>query len=135
MTIFSLADHYTVWTKSTVINILSTFGDTDFKRSDSLNVLLEHLEGYFVPDVIEAAEAKDLTQLANAAGLLRKGRKYKRAQLVSLLTTFQHTMKEQALDALQKTPEDSEEFTAYVRIIVSTDPELYAQLENELKDD
>ena len=56
MTIFSLADHYTVWTKSTIINILSAFGDPEFRRSDSIKVLLDHLDGYFVPDVIKVAQ-------------------------------------------------------------------------------
>ena len=135
MTIFSLADHYTVWTKSTIINILSAFGDTEFRRSDSIKVLLDHLDGYFVPDVIEVAQVKDLMQLAEAVGLLQKGRKYKRKQLVSMLTTFQHNMKDQALIALQNIPEDSENFTAYARIIFTTDPDLYVQLETELNED
>ena len=134
MTIFSLADHYAVWTKGSIVDILSAFGDTEFRRSDSINILLEHLDGYFVPDVIEAAQVKDLMQLSEAVGLLQKGRKYKRPQLVSMLTRFQHNMKDRALIALQNIPEDSEDFTAYARIVFTTDPELYAQLETEFNE-
>ena len=131
MTIFSLADHYSMWTKSTVVNILSAFGDSDFKRSDSKEVLIENLEGYFVPAVIEIADVKALTQLAEAASLLQKGRKYKRDKLVSLLIEFQEQMKASALSALESTPEDSEEFTRLARIVFTTDADLHAQLETE----
>ena len=92
MMIFSVADHYTVWTKSTIINILTTFGDKDFQRSDTKDTLLEHLEGYFVPDVIEAADLKALLQLSETLGLIQAGRKYKRDKLVSMLISFQHDM-------------------------------------------
>ena len=131
MTIFSLADHYSVWTKSTIVDVLGAFEDSDFHRSDSKEVLIEHLEGYFVPAVIDAADVKALTQLADALSLLQKGRKYKRDKLVSLLTEFQEAMKVSALAALDSTPEDSEEFTRLVRIIFTTDPDLHAQLEAE----
>lgn len=131
MTIFSLADHYSVWTKSTIVNILSAFGDSDFQRSDSKDVLIENLEGYFVPAVIETADIKALTQLAEAVSLLQNGRKYKRDKLVSLLIEFQEQMKASALSALESTPEDSEEFTRLVRIVFTTDADLHAQLETE----
>ena len=135
MTIFSLADHYTVWTKSIIINILSELGDDDYQRSDSKEVLLDHLEGYFIPDVIEAAEVKALMQLAQAVSLLQKKRKYKKEPLVSMLIGFQNSMKEKAMVALQDTPEDTPEFTALARIIFTTDSDLHTQLETELKRD
>ena len=65
MTIFSLADHYTVWTKSTIVDILSAIGDKEFQRSDT-KVLIEHLEGYFVLDIMDAADVKALTQIGEA---------------------------------------------------------------------
>ena len=135
MTIVSLADKYSVWTKSVMIDVLSAFGDEVYQRSDSKDMLIEYLEGYFVPDVVEAAELKALMQLANAFSLLQKGRKYKREKLVSLLVDFQEKMKEKALEALQNTPENTPEFTRLARIVFSTDPELHAQLEAELTEE
>ena len=135
MTIFSLADHYTVWTKSTIIDILNSIGDKEFQRSDTKEMLIEHLEGYFVLDIIDAADVKALTQIAEAVSLLRKGRKYKRDKLLEILANFQHDMKDKALVALRETPEDCLEFTMLVRIIFTTDPELYAQLEMELNEE
>lgn len=131
MSIFSLADHYSVWTKGVVVNILTTLGDTDFQRSASKEALIEQLEAYFVPDIIQATDAKGLLQLAEAVSLLQKGRKYKRDALVSLLTNFQNDMKDKALIAVQSTPEDTPEFTRLARIVFTTDPELHDKLESE----
>ena len=135
MHIFSLSDRYTVWTKSTIVDVLNALGDEEFQRSDAKEVLLEHLENYFVPDVVESADVKALLQLADSVKILEEGRKYKRERLVSMLMEFQHEMKDKALEALQSTAEDSAEFTEYARLIFSTDPELHAQLEEELKED
>ena len=54
---------------------------------------------------------------------------------MGILTHFQHEMKDKALVALRETPEDCLEFTMLVRIIFTTDPELYAQLEMELNEE
>ena len=114
---------------------MSELGDDDFQRSDSKEVLLDHLEGYFIPDVIQVAEVKALMQLAQAVSLLQKKRKYKKELLASMLIGFQNSMKEKAMVALQDTPEDTPEFTALARIIFTTDSDLHTQLETELKRD
>ena len=63
MTIINLADHYSVWTKSTIIELLEALGDSDFQRSQSKPELIECLHNYFVPDVLSVTELKSLSQL------------------------------------------------------------------------
>ena len=134
MSIFSLADKYTVWTKSIIIDVLTALGDEDFQRSQSKEELLSVLNGYFVPDVIEYADLRALTQLAETVGIEIKG-KNRRNRLISRLVEFQNSMKEQALVLIESTPENSAEFTEYARIIFTTDPELHQQLESAIDDE
>lgn len=127
MDIYSLADHYTVWSKSIIIDVLTALGDEDFERSHSKEELLSALNGYFVPDVIEYSDLKALTQLGEAVGIEVKG-KNRRNRLMTQLVAVQNSMKEQALALIETLPEDSPEFTECARIIFTTDPDLHVQL-------
>ena len=135
MDIFSLADHYSVWTKSTIVDLLTSLGDEDFQRSQSKEELLEHVNNYFVPDVLEHAELKALSQLASAVAVEVKGKKGRRERFCTALTNFQNEMKDRALVAIQEVPETSPEFTAYARIIFTTDPQLQEQWASAMESD
>ncbi len=135
MKIYSLADKYTVWTKSILVDILSALDDEDFQRSQSKEELLEHVYGYFVPDVLENADLKALTQLAAEVGLEVNGKKGRRERFCNRLTNFQNDMKDRAILAIQEVSEDSLEFTEYARIIFTTDPELHEQWKSLMESD
>ena len=128
MTIINLADHYSVWTKSTIIELLEALGDSDFQRSQSKPELIECLHNYFVPDVLSVTELKSLSQLAVAVGIELKGKKNRRERFRIQLIEFQQSMKEQALALIQESEEEDANFMDYVRLIMSTDPELAEQL-------
>lgn len=128
MTIINLADHYSVWTKSTIIELLEALGDSDFQRSQSKPELIECLHNYFVPDVLSVTELKSLSQLAVAVGIELKGKKNRRERFRIQLIEFQQSMKEQALVLIQESAEEDANFMDYVRLIMSTDPELAEQL-------
>jgi hypothetical protein len=128
MTIINLADHYSVWTKSTIIELLEALGDSDFQRSQSKPELIECLHNYFVPDVLSVTELKSLSQLAVAVGIELKGKKNRRERFRIQLIEFQQSMKEQALALIQDASEEDANFMDYVRLIMSTDPELAEQL-------
>ena len=135
MKIFSLADKYTVLTKSILVDILTALDDEDFQRSQSKEELLEHVNNYFVPDVLEHADLKALTQLANMVAIEVKGKKSRRERYCIALTNLQNDMKDRALVAIQEIPETSPEFTTYARIIFTTDPELHEQWTNLMESD
>ena len=128
MTIINLADHYSVWTKSTIIELLEALGDSDFQRSQSKPELIECLHNYFVPDVLSVTELKSLSQLAVAVGIELKGKKNRRERFRIQLIEFQQSMKEQAIALIQDASEEDANFMNYVRLIMSTDPELAEQL-------
>ena len=128
MTIINLADHYSVWTKSTIIELLEALGDSDFQRSQSKPELIECLHNYFVPDVLSVTELKSLSQLAVAVGIELKGKKNRRERFRIQLIEFQQSMKEQAITLIQDASEEDANFMDYVRLIMSTDPELAEQL-------
>ena len=128
MTIINLADHYSVWTKSTIIELLEALGDSDFQRSQSKPELIECLHNYFVPDVLSVTELKSLSQLAVAVGIELKGKKNRRERFRIQLIEFQQSMKEQAIALIQDASEEDANFMDYVRLIMSTDPELAEQL-------
>lgn len=134
MNIFSLADKYNVWSKSIIIDVLTSLGDEDFERSQSKEDLLSILNGYFVPDVIEFADLKALTQLGEAVGIEVRG-KNRRNRLATQLVAMQNTMKDQALILIQTLSEDSPEFTECARIIFTTDPDLHEQLDGLMGDE
>jgi|GEM_PF-5885842 len=128
MSIINLSDHYSVWTKSTIIELLEALGDSDFQRSQSKTDLIDLLRNYFVPDVLSVSELKGVSQIAEAVGIELKGKKNRRERFRAQLIDFQHRMKDQALVLIQDTSEDDPAFMDYVRLIMCTDPELAEQL-------
>ena len=128
MTIINLADHYSVWTKSTIVELLEALGDSDFQRSQSKTELIDLLRNYFVPDVLSVSELKGIAQLAEAVGIELKGKKNRRERFRAQLIGFQHRMKDQALVLIQNASEEDPAFIDYVRLIMETDPELAEQL-------
>ena len=128
MTIINLADHYNVWTKSTIVELLEALGASDFQRSQSKTELIECLHNFFVPDVLSVSELKGISQLADAVGIELKGKKNRRERFRAQLIEFQQGMKDQALDLIQNASEDDPAFMDYVRLIMGTDPELAEQL-------
>ena len=137
MSVFCLSDHYTVWTKSTIIELLQSIGDEEFLRSDSKEVLLERLGDYFVVDVLDVASLKALSQLADIVGIRLTTKKRKRDSLVSALQDFQGSMKDQACDLIQDA--EDEELQRLLAIILGTDSEttqvFLESLAEELEDD
>ena len=123
MSVFCLSDHYTVWTKSTIVELLQAVGDEEFRRSDTKEALLERLRDYFVLDVLDVGSVKALSQLAEVAGVKVTTKKGRRGALVSALQDFQVSMKEQALVLIQETEGAGEEFKRLLRLVLSTDAE------------
>ena len=78
---------------------------------------------------------KALTQLASAVAVEVKGKKGRRERFCTALTNFQNEMKDRALVAIQEVPETSPEFTAYARIIFTTDPQLQEQWASAMESD
>ena len=123
MNIFCLSDHYAVWTKSTIIELLQSVGDEDFRRSDSKVTLLERLKDYFVLDVLDVASLKALTQIAEVVGVRLTTKKGKKDALLNGLQTLQVSMKKQAQEIIINTNPDSEEMQRLLRIVLGTDSE------------
>ena len=123
MGVFCLSDHYTVWTKSTIVELLQAVGDEEFRRSDTKEALLERLGDYFVLDVLDVASLKALSQLAEGAGVKVTTKKGRRGALVNALQDFQVSMKEQALVLIQETEGAGEEFKRLLRLVLGTDAE------------
>ena len=123
MSVFCLSDHYTVWTKSTIVELLQAVGDEEFRRSDTKEALLERLGDYFVLDVLDVASLKALSQLAEVAGVKVTTKKGRRGALVNALQDFQVSMKEQALVLIQETEGAGEEFKRLLRLVLGTDAE------------
>lgn len=123
MSVFCLSDHYSVWTKSTIIELLHSAGDDEFRRSDTKEDLLERLKDYFVMDVLDVASVKALSQLADNVGIKVTTKKGRRGALVSALQDFQVSMKEQALVLIQETEDAGEEFKRLLRLVLGTDAE------------
>ena len=123
MSVFCLSDHYTVWTKSTIVELLQAVGDEEFRRSESQEALVERLRDYFVLDVLDVGSVKALSQLADVAGIKVTTKKGRRGALVSALQDFQVSMKEQALVLIQETEDAGEEFKRLLRLVLGTDAE------------
>ena len=121
MSVFCLSDHYSVWTKSSIIELLQSVGDEEFCRSDSKETLLERLGDYFVLDVLDVASVKALSQLAEVVGIRLKTKKGKRAAWVSTLQDFQVSMKDQACDLIEDA--EGEELQRLFAIVLGTDSE------------
>ena len=120
MSVFCLSDHYTVWTKSTIVELLQAVGDEEFRRSDTKDALLERLGDYFVLDVLDVG-LKALSQPRSWRKCTKK--KGRREALVKSLQQFQVSMKEQALVLIQETEDAGEEFKRLLRLVLGTDAE------------
>ena len=137
MSVFCLSDRYSVWTKSTIIELLQSVGDDEFRRSDTKESLLERLRDYFVVDVLDIASVKALLQLAEVVGIKGTTKKSRRDALVSALQNFQISMKDQAHNLIEDA--EGEELQRLLAIILGTDSEttgmfmeaLTEELENE----
>src|SRR5210317_1039132 len=121
MNIVNLADQYAVWSKSIIVEVLTALGDEDFTRSQPKEELIENLQAYLVPDVIDASDLKALIQLGDAVGIEIKG-KNRRLRLSARLMDFQNGMKDRALEMIQEVEEGSVAFTTLARVIFMTDP-------------
>ncbi len=121
--VFSLKEKYSLWTKSTIVEVLEAIGEEDFSRSDSKEALIERLEDYFVFDVLEVASLKALSQLADEVGVKCTKKKGRREALVRSLQRFQVAMKEQALVLIQQTEDAGEEFNQLLQVVLGTDAE------------
>ena len=141
MSVFCLSDHYSVWTKSSIIELLQSVGDQDFRRSDTKESLLDRLGDYFVIDVLDVASVKALSQLAEVVGIKGVTKKGRRDALVSALQNLQVSMKDEALASIEDA--DGEELQRLLAIILGTDSEttgafmeaLAEELENEEDDE
>lgn len=137
MSVFCLSDHYSVWTKSTVIELLQSVGDEEIRRSDSKEALLEQLGDYFVMDVLDVASVKALSQLADVVGIRLTTKKRRRDTLLGALKDFQGLMKDQACDLIQDA--EDEELQRLLAIILGTDSEttqvFLESLAEELEDE
>ena len=137
MSVFCLSDHYTVWTKSTIVELLQAVGDEEFRRSDTKDALLERLGDYFVLDVLDVASLKALSQLADVVDIKVTTKKRRRDTLLSALKDFQSSMKDQARDLIQDA--EDEELQRLLAIILCTDSEttqvFLESLAEELEDE
>ena len=141
MSVFCLSDHYTVWTKSTIVELLQSVGDEEFRRSDTKEALLERLGDYFVLDVLDVASVKALSQLADIVGIKLTTKKRRRDTLLDALNDFQRSMKDQACVLIQDA--EDQELQRLLAIILGTDSEttqdilesLAEELEDEEEDD